>query len=272
MKFQRLLAACAVALFVVSAAYAARPQKWQYTALGDSLAVGVFAFQGYVHRYQDYIQTDTGAGVSLRNLGQNGWTSADLLSALRTDGSFRRSVRGSPVVTWNIGGNDMRHVREAYKNGSCDAVCLADSVAAIKANWDGIIAEILALRAETSGAIANTIIRTMNLYNPYVDEDKASDSDGDTVSDFDELQPYFKEVNAYMGQTAGVAGILCADVALAFNGPNSDEDPELKGYISSDGLHPNDTGHKVMADLLRELGYAPLSTAGNTAKTCRSSL
>ena len=30
-----------------------------------------------------------------------------------------------------------------------------------------------------------------------------------------------------------------------------------KGYIGSDGIHPTDLGHRVIADLLRSAGYAP---------------
>ncbi len=37
---------------------------WQYTALGDSLAVGALDSQGgYVRRYDNYITTDTGACI-----------------------------------------------------------------------------------------------------------------------------------------------------------------------------------------------------------------
>jgi lysophospholipase L1-like esterase len=271
MKLSKLAAAFAVALFVAGAGYAARPQKWLYTALGDSLAVGAIAFKGYVPRYQDYVQTDARASVSLRNLAQNGWTSADLLNALQTDDNFRSSVRSAAVVTWDIGGNDMRAVREAYKNGACDSTCLAASVAAIQSNWDGIIAAIVQLRNE-SAPPTKTIMRTMNLYNPYVNEDKLVDSDGNGRSDFEDLLDSFKHVNEHIGSTTAAAGILCADVALAFNGAASDEDPADKGYIAFDGLHPNDQGHKVMADLLRALGYRPLARPGNEALTCRSTL
>jgi lysophospholipase L1-like esterase len=41
----------------------------------------------------------------------------------------------------------------------------------------------------------------------------------------------------------------------AFNGPNHDQDPRDKGYIGSDGMHTNETGQDIIADLLRELGY-----------------
>jgi lysophospholipase L1-like esterase len=41
-------------------------------------------------------------------------------------------------------------------------------------------------------------------------------------------------------------------------GDTSDQDPILKGLITVDGIHPNDNGHKAIADALRALGYAPL--------------
>ena len=48
---------------------------------------------------------------------------------------------------------------------------------------------------------------------------------------------------------------LWLPVYLAFNGPNGDQDPVGKGYISIDAFHPNDAGHKVIADAFRKLGY-----------------
>jgi hypothetical protein len=45
------------------------------------------------------------------------------------------------------------------------------AAAALKANWSGIIAQIRQLRHGRP-----TIIRTMNIYNPFVNVDQASDS------------------------------------------------------------------------------------------------
>jgi lysophospholipase L1-like esterase len=247
----------AAALLAASLSYGAPPKRWAYSALGDSLAVGALALQGYVPRYQDYIQTDTHARVSLRNLAQNGWTSQDLLLALQSDESFRDSVRTSQVVTWDIGGNDLRHARGSYKAGTCyegtldNEHCLARTLAEFKMNWDLIVDLILGLRLPS-----NTIIRTMDLYNPFVKEDLAVDTDGDGRSDFQTLKQYHDWVNEHIHANSG--GIPWAAVAEAFNGPNGDQDPRDKGYIAFDGVHPNDTGHKVIADRLRALGYAPL--------------
>ncbi|MBA3439397.1 MAG: DUF4214 domain-containing protein [Pyrinomonadaceae bacterium] len=246
---------------IVSITVAAAPGPWTYTALGDSLAFGVFDFQrgGYVPRYGAYVQTDTSANVSLNNLGRNGWTSSQLLNALRTDQNFRGSVSSSQIVTWDIGGNDFLRARSGYQAGTCGGAnnqdCIKSTVATFKANWDSIIAEILSLRS-----ISNTVIRTMDIYNPYINEDKASDSwrDDGGLNDFDALKPYLDDVNRYIATRATINNIPYAKVYEAFNGPAGNEDPSDKGYISFDGLHPDDSGHKVIADLLRSLGYAPL--------------
>lgn len=257
-----LLAALLSCALVFAPARSQAQSTWQYTALGDSLAVGAIALRGYVPRYQQYMKTDTGASVSLRNLGQSGWTSAELLYALYNDSNFKNSVFEAEVVTWNIGGNDFRQAREHYRNRTCGGVqCLDDTLATFKENWNGIIAQIRYLRGEQeAGKVTSTIIRTMDLYNPYVDEDRARDTDGDGQSDFVVLKYYVDEANRHIAATATAAGIPYARVYEAFNGPNGDIDPQRKRYLAFDGLHPNDTGHKVIADQLRALRYLPLST------------
>jgi lysophospholipase L1-like esterase len=231
---------------------------WRYTALGDSLAVGLWAFQGYVPRYRSYLQTDTGATVSLTNLGRNGWTSTDLLNALQSDTAMRKAVHASRVVTWDIGGNDLLDARSSYKNKTCGGAdnqdCLRGTVATFEANWDNIIVQILHLRAT-----ANTIVRTMDIYNPYVGADQSSDTwPDDAGNDFVVFKSYLDQVNQHIAATATSNSIPYAEVYLAFNGPNGDVAAQSKGYISFDGLHPNDIGHKAIADRLRALEYAPL--------------
>jgi lysophospholipase L1-like esterase len=226
------------------------PGSWQYTAMGDSLAVGILATQGYVIRYEGYLNSDAHAGVTLTNLGQNGWHSSDLLNALRTDASFRSAVSAAQVVTWDIGGDDLLHAVNLFQNGTCGGIdnqdCLRAAVAAFIPNWDAIMAEILALRDPRS-----TILRTMDVYDPFVAREQAAGT-------FTTLKSYLDQVNTHIAASAAANGIPMAAVSQAFNGPNGDQDPGMKGYIAFDGVHPNDAGHKVVADLLRGLGYAPL--------------
>ena len=171
---RRLLRLILVVVLLVGASQGttlAAPASWDYVALGDSLATGYGAFKGYVPRYEAHIETDTGVAVTRTNLGQNGWTSSQLLSALRNDPKFRRATREAEIVTWNIGGNDLRAARKSYKKGTCGGPdnqdCLRAGVAKLKTNWNAITAEVLELRSTR-----NTIVRTMDIYNPYVRTDK----------------------------------------------------------------------------------------------------
>src|SRR5690348_8648237 len=117
------------------------PTSWRYTALGDSLAVGVLDSQGgYVRRYDAYISTDTGVTASLTDLGVNGAHSGDLLKSLENDPTFRSDVSASQVVTWDIGGDDLLHAINLFRNGQCGGAdnqnCLRSAVAAFMPNWD----------------------------------------------------------------------------------------------------------------------------------------
>jgi lysophospholipase L1-like esterase len=91
----------------------------------------------------------------------------------------------------------------------------------------------------------------MDIYNPYV----ASDMQAGI---FNITEPYLDEVNNYIHSTAAAAGIPVANVHQAFNGADGTTDPQTLGIIAADGFHPNDAGHKVIAEQLRALGYAPL--------------
>lgn len=225
--------------------------NWQYTALGDSLAVGVLDSQGgYVKRYDNDITTDTGVTVSLTDLGVNGAHSGDLLKSLESDPNFRSHVSSAQVVTWDIGGDDLLHAVNLFRQGQCGGSdnqdCLRSAVKAFIPNWDGIVQQILTLRDKNKA-----VIRTMDIYNPFVAELMVQGT-------FSTVEPYLNQVNQHIASTARANGIPMAGVHLAFNGPNGDQDPVAKGLITIDGIHPNDTGHKVIADALRALGYSPL--------------
>lgn len=223
---------------------------WDYTAMGDSLAAGLIAEEGYVGRYASYVNIDTGANIDTTNLGVPGWTSSDLLSSLQNDPIFRSQVSGALVITWDIGGNDLNNAHSQYTQHNCGGTdgqdCLRNTVASFEQNWSAIIAQITALRST-----GNTIIRTMDIYNPYV----ASDMQAGI---FSITAPYLDEVNNYIHSSAAAAGIPVADVHTAFNGADGTTDPATLGLIAVDGFHPNDAGHKVIADQLRALGYQPL--------------
>ena len=230
-----------------------------YTALGDSIGFGLFApiGDGYVPTYDRFIEADSGANVKTINLSVPGWTSSDLLGAIRGNLLFRISVATSTIVTVNIGGNDLLGARGDYKDRTCGGAdnqdCLRAGVAVFRANFSAILDEVRSLRGGRS-----TIIRTMDIYNPFVNEDRAQDTwPNDQGNDFQVLKPYLDVINNQIAATAAARNIPFAQVYMAFNGPNGDIDPNDLGLLSFDDLHPNRRGHRLIAGLLRGLGYSP---------------
>lgn len=201
-------------------------------------------------RYRSFLQSDANPDVTLTNLGQNGWHSDDLLNALRNDSNFRSAVSSADVVTFDIGGNDLLHALDLFRQGTCGGAdnqdCMRSAVATFIPNWDAIVQEIFKLRDPK-----RTIIRTMDVYDPFVAQEMVTGT-------FLIVKGYLDQVDAHIDESGQANGIPVAGVRQVFNGTNGDEDPVAKGFIAIDGTHPNDAGHKAIADSLRGLGYAPL--------------
>jgi lysophospholipase L1-like esterase len=267
LALQHRLRRVVAAVTVVTALYLSLPTLVTaagpaiYSAFGDSIAFGAFApiGQGYVPLYARALANDTHVFVSTTDLGVPGWTSADLLSALQNKLLFRVSARASNVITWNIGGNDLSAARNLYKAGACGGPknedCLGAAVTTLENNWDGIIDTLFFLRQGKP-----TIFRTMDIYNPFVAEDLASDSwppTGPGFTDFDVFKTYLDEVNLYIQAKSMANGVRVAQVYDAFNGPNHDQDPgtAIPPLLAFDDFHPNAAGHALMASKLRGLGY-----------------
>ena len=193
-----------VLLVTQLAAPKAQAQTVLYTALGDSIGFGLFASigNGYVPTYDRFLEADSGANVKTINLCVPGWTSSDLRNAIRGNLLFRVSVATSTIVTVNIGGNDLLGARGDYKDRTCGGAdnqdCLRSGVAVFAANFNAILSEVRALRGSR-----NTIIRTMDIFNPFVNEDRAQDTwPNDQGNDFQVFKPYLEAIN---GQIAAAA-------------------------------------------------------------------
>ena len=85
-----------------------------------------------------------------------------------------------------------------------------------------------------------------------------ADSAHTLTDDFSVFEKYLEQVNSHIAESSDAYGIPHARIHEAFNGPNGAADPNDKGYIYSDGIHPNDNGHAVIAQELERLGYEPL--------------
>ena len=108
--------------------------RWEYVALGDSLAAGVGARRGYVPRYAEHLQSDTGARLRVINLGLSGQTTTQLLHSLRNDPELRKALGRAEIVTINIGLNDLGQARNSYQSGTCGGT---QNEACLRRSWIG---------------------------------------------------------------------------------------------------------------------------------------
>ena len=257
-------AACALALAFVATGCSGgsgsgdrhETLRWDYVALGDSVPYGAgdVAGRSFVPLYANFIEQDTGASVRVHNLATDGGTAQDLLGQLRDDPNVRRALRGAEILTISIGGNDLDAHIPDYASKTCggpdNQACFRAAVAAFKPTWTAILAEVLRLRRKSS------IIRVTNDYNPFPGNVRAANL-GKGITDA--FTGYLRQLNAYRCSSAERAGILCADVAKAFNGAKTNESAFAKGLIGTDQFsHPSAKGHRLIAQILRAHGYRPL--------------
>lgn len=223
----------------------ALPDEVDYVALGDSIATGAAATTSYVEEFASRVEGNLDRNVAITNLARNGWTSADLLRALRTDPAVREAVAGADLITWNIGGNDLLRVLEttgAEAPGDEDTEQVGATVDELKARWDEIVAELADLRRDDT-----VVLRTMDVYHPFVAQHRQAGV-------FETLAPFLDEVNAHLAATEGEHGIRVAEVHAAINGAEGLTDPAAKDLLAVDGVHPSDTGQRLIAELLFDLG------------------
>ena len=227
---------------------------WDYVALGDSFA----AFDGapspelgYVGVYRTSLQNDFGVTVNLTNYGVSGFTSTRLLTLLQTNATVRNALQSAEVITFNIGINDLLRDRADYRRVSCGGAdgqdCLREGLNNFRTNWNAIIEELLALRANSS-----VILRTMDIHYPYANLDSSEDSfPGDGLNNFQTFKLYWDAANAHLHAAARANNIPVAKVAEAFNGRQGTVDVISLGVISPDTIHPNAVGYATMARQLR---------------------
>ena len=214
-------------------------KEWDYVVLGDSSAWG---FPKY---YAAHIEEDLGVKVTVHDWTVGGLSSGKLLSMLRDDGELREAISKAEVVTFIANPGD--HIGWRIITGEGRHDCSAEAFARYKFDLDEIIKEIFSLRKGNS-----TIIRAMDFYVPIHSEWRER-------GEYEENRRCWNDLNETVHQSAAEYKIPVARVYDALNGPDHDEDPREKGYIGDDGLHTNEKGQKVIADLFRKLGYEPVT-------------
>ncbi len=256
------------------------PQSW--SGFGDSIMAGYCglfcSIKSYASYYADAAAAENDWAVDLQGRPQSGETTIQIYGEMN---NHINELRSADLVLWSAGGNDFLNARDDYK-ATCDQAALNQALLDWRADWDLIISLVSAEAAQ------DAMIRTMNIYYPDPDRDRASFCGA--VSDFEVFYPLLLDAGSYMCTTAAMAGFQCADSISAMNCDEIDAshsiDPSCldpsgtsfrdplsvikyvdgvatswpsasnSGMIQSDRTHPGAVGQQYIADAHHALGYA----------------
>jgi lysophospholipase L1-like esterase len=231
-----------------------RPQ-WKYVAFGDSVSSGEGDVQGasFVVLLGKLIERETSVRVSTTNLASVVGTTQTLLDALEHDATFQDALADADVITIEIGVNDVESGLGQYASKTCggadNLACFRTGLADFKGRWDAILVEIVKARPPTRSAI-----RVLTDYDGFAGNAVAAANLGPNIER--DIAPFLDQLNDYRCSTAAKYKIPCVDIARAFNGPSRHAASD--GLIGSDGIHPSADGHRLIAETINAVGYAPL--------------
>ena len=247
------LAACAPPGTPAATPTEATP-TWDYVALGDSTPTGYGVQKSYVDIYAEYIEADLGVTVRVHNWARNGQSAAQLVTALQGDQALRDDIHEAEVITIWTGANDILARVGVYPAGGIcgkweklNMDCVREGVTALKANIDAIIAEILSLRSPDE-----TLILIADVGNPLAGDWKQLGILGELKG------PAMEDWINHIAQAAEKNNIYVVHSYRVINGPNGDDEGVPPEISQADGVHFSEEGHRLLADLHREVGYGPL--------------
>ena len=244
----------AVVMTSSTASQAAPPAVWNIVALGDSDTTGEGdpTGLGWVGRYARLLRQQLGLKVVVDNLAENGKTSAELLSEMRSDQTTRNAVEKAQIVLIGIGGADLGAGDERLDAGRCKGAegCYGADLRAFGRNLHATTAIVRKLRSPKQA-----VLRAITL--------------PDVVPGGQDVVPPFitREIGRYQNTTlrryicAAMAKHRgrCVDALLAFNGPDGTENAYAKGLLTkAHCCYPSGKGQQLMAELVFKAGLAPL--------------
>lgn len=229
-------------------------EEWDLVWISDSSGWDVAQI------YANYIEEDTGKTVIVHDLWVGGLAAGEILDALNGNPSEENReleealtlIPKAEVIV--VYGNPDESVDE---DNPGDWFCLMGGTFYVNA----CDPETFELYVQHMGAIYEkifelrngepTIVRTFDAYNPIIPLREGQTS-------YEECIWCWGNYNAAIHEAAEAHNIPIALVADAWNGPDYMKNPKEMGYTRGDGIHPNEVGGEVIAQLLRELGYEPV--------------
>jgi lysophospholipase L1-like esterase len=229
--------------------------KWDLVTLGDSTPTGygVGADPSYVQIYAGYIEEDLGVDVVVHNWATNRTkTVSDWVEKVRNNEELREDLRNAEVITMWLGWHDVIPNIGIGRGGPCykradevDVDCLGEVTKPMQDGYDKLLSEIVSLASpdETQILIADVGIPSLFIarWKEY--------------GTLDVLKRHAYEVwRDYIIQAASKHNVHVVHTYEVINGSNGDQEMPSE-YMQPDGIHFNEHGHKLLADLHRKLGY-----------------
>ena len=228
-------------------------EEWDLLWISDSSGWGAAEI------YAEYISEDLGIKINVNDKSMGGLSAGKVLNPLKGEsdpnmdlmnmadyiaeaeiivfyGNPERSVDPDNPGDWNCGQSP---INQCYVTN-----CEMDTFDLYIDNVKEIFKIIKTIRKGTP-----TMIRAFDAYNPKL----VGQCGADGV--FDECRTCWKNYNNAIHIAADEMGVPVANVFDSLNGIDHTEDPNDKGYIRDDGIHPNEIGAELIANLLRDLGY-----------------
>ncbi|RYL95688.1 lysophospholipase [Sporolactobacillus sp. THM7-4] len=206
-----------------------------YTALGDSLTVGVGATlfaPNFVRQYRRHLEQALQRPARLRVFAKNGATSEAVLESL-SHPEVAYAVGSANAITLTAGGNDFIQAGRVW-TASGDSSVIQITLASCYRRIEQIIETIYHLHRENPEPF---MIRVLNLYNPMPQMPQSS--------------PILETFNRRLAGLERFPGVKVADIYHAFYGREA-------SLLSFDHIHPNPIGYSIMADTTARLGFDPL--------------
>ena len=214
--------------------------------------------KSFVDRYAEAISAATGRSVKVQNHSEHNSLQIDgLLRELESDTLRREALANADIIVVGIAHND------AAMNSNddlCDgpngdnpdwskynAECAIASAELFRPKFESVYSQIVALRGGKP-----TIFRTINRYNDW-NGWPGHDLPPEGIQATKEVIDAW---NKMICKAAEENGFLCADIYSAFNG--SDGLTPSGDLVAADYTHPSDKGNEVIAQILVNLGFAPL--------------
>jgi lysophospholipase L1-like esterase len=229
--------------------------SWDLVAIGDSTPTGYGVLSGhsYVDIYAGYIEQDLGIPVQVHNRATTSTRTVEgWVEEIRGNEELRQDIRDAEVITIWLGWHDLIPSIGVPRGGPCyphshevDLACLAQVASPMQAAFDNLLAEIESL-VDTE----TTLILIADAGIPRILVESWTE-DGT----FDILQEHAYEVwREYILQAASNHHAVVVHTYETLNGPNGDRAMPTE-YMQSDGVHFNDAGHILIADMHRQVGY-----------------